>query len=128
MSGVLNIAAGVHSYQQLADQVLVGEGEENQVATAWWAVEDQVDRGGVFSESARVFEVRFGSAYIVDEVGNRDDYVAGLVSREEALRQKGYSDEKVDEVIAEIEASDEAKNEGLATALSQGTRISTERR
>jgi hypothetical protein len=45
-----------------------------------------------------------GSGYIVDEVMTRDDFVAGLISLEEALRKRGYDDPEIVKIIEEIDA------------------------
>jgi len=53
----------------------------------------------------RDVDVRFGGVYVVDDVQVRDDFAAGLISREEALRKRGYSDDDIEKIVAEIEDS-----------------------
>jgi hypothetical protein len=50
----------------------------------------------------RDITIRLGSGYIVDDVIVRDDYVAGLISRREALRRRGLKEEQIDQIEAEI--------------------------
>ena len=69
---------------------------------AWWLVDPKV------TFPNREVEVRMGSGYIVDDVKVRDDFVAELISLKEALRQRGYSKKRIDEIVKEI---DEAKPE-----------------
>jgi hypothetical protein len=61
-----------------------------------------VDPQAVYAN--RQIEVRLGSGYIVDDVMVRDDYVAGLISRAEALRQRGRTDDDIKKIEDEIEA------------------------
>lgn len=50
----------------------------------------------------RAFDIRMGSGYIVDDVLVRDDYAAGLISRQEALRQRGKTDDEISQIEKEI--------------------------
>jgi len=50
----------------------------------------------------REIEIRLGSGYIVDDVLVRDDFNSKLISRREALRQRGYSDEDIARIEEEI--------------------------
>jgi hypothetical protein len=63
---------------------------------AFW----DVDPDAVFPN--RKMEIRMGSGYVVDDVGIRDDYTANLISRQEALRQRGYDDTDIDKIEQEI--------------------------
>lgn len=47
-------------------------------------------------------EIRLGTGYIVDDVQIRDDYQAGLISRREALRKRGYDDEDIAKIEKEL--------------------------
>lgn len=67
--------------------------------TNWWDINPLEE----FPD--RALEVRMGTGYIVDDVQVRDDFVAGLISREEALRQRGYNDPDIDNIVAEIDAA-----------------------
>lgn len=51
----------------------------------------------------RDVDVRLGGVYVVDDVQVRDDFVAGLISRQEALRKRGYDDDEIADIIAEID-------------------------
>jgi len=62
----------------------------------------EIDPATVFSD--RKIEVRMGSGYIVDHVMVRDDFVAGLISQEEALRMIGRSDPEIEKILGEQEA------------------------
>jgi hypothetical protein len=62
---------------------------------AWWEVVPDL----VFPN--RKVEVKMGSGYIVDDVKNRDDFIAGLVSQRWALRARGLSDDQIDEIQAQ---------------------------
>jgi hypothetical protein len=62
---------------------------------AWW----DIDPEQVFPK--RDIEIRMGSGYIVDDVSIRDDFTSGLISHEEALRQRGYSDPDIEAMMSE---------------------------
>jgi hypothetical protein len=74
----------------------------------------------------REIEVDFGTAYIVDEVAVRDDFVAGIISQQEALRLRGYTDDEIEAMMAEME-DEEPEPGNDEAALQQGERFSTER-
>jgi hypothetical protein len=80
-------------------------------AQAWWEVSPDL----VFPN--RRVEVKMGSGYIVDDVKNRDDFTAGLVSQRWALRERGLSDDQIDEVQAQ---QDEEKPKYEATGVFGG--------
>lgn len=63
----------------------------------WWDIDPQT----VFPN--RKIAIRIGSGYIVDDVKVRDDFVANLISREEALRKRGYDDPKIKKIIGELD-------------------------
>ena len=67
-------------------------------------------KGTVFPN--REMDVRLGAVYIVDDAQIRDDYGAGLISRNEALRQRGYSDEDIERIEAEVSAENPAPEVG----------------
>jgi hypothetical protein len=75
---------------------------------AFWDVDPTV----VFPN--RVVEVTMGSGYIVDDVMLRDDYVAGLISRHQALARRGWSPEEIKANEDEIEQEKPPVPEGLA--------------
>lgn len=62
---------------------------------AWY----EIDPETVYAE--RGVEIRMGSGYIVDDVSIRDDFTAGLISHEEALRQRGYSPDEIEDMLEE---------------------------
>jgi hypothetical protein len=66
-----------------------------------------VDPQAVFPN--RKIQVRMGSGYIVDEVMIRDDFIAGLISLEEALRQRGEDVDEIARIIGEIDARAQKK-------------------
>jgi hypothetical protein len=71
----------------------------------------------------RNLRVSFGTAYIVDEVAVRDDFVSEMISRQEALRKKGYSEDEIAKIVEEIDSAIES----TGAAIEQGTRFSTVR-
>lgn len=74
--------------------------------STWW----DVDPGVVFPN--RKIGIRMGSGYIVDDVKIRDDFVANLISREEALRQRGLDNKTIKRIVEEIDdAVEKAKPE-----------------
>lgn len=75
----------------------------------------------------REVEVDFGTAYIVDEVAVRDDFVARLISQEEALRKRGYDEDEIKKIMAEMRANQDLTDTSIAATLEQGTRFTTER-
>jgi hypothetical protein len=84
------------------ESVLVGD---VLVTAKWW----EVDPRTVFPN--RKVRIRMGSGYIVDEVRVRDDFVSGLISREQALRERGYGDQEISKIVGEIDA-ERAKEQG----------------
>lgn len=88
------------------------------VLTRWWEVDPEM----VFPD--RKIAIRLGSGYIVDDVKVRDDFVAQLISREEALRKRGYDNRQIKMVIEELDEESEKTAEaapevGLFTAGTQ---------
>lgn len=88
------------------------------VLTRWWEVDPEM----VFPD--RKIAIRLGSGYIVDDVKVRDDFVAQLISREEALRKRGYDNRQIKKVIEELDEESEKTAEaapevGLFTAGTQ---------
>lgn len=74
---------------------------------------ESIDPKEVFPN--RKFDVQLGSAYVVDHAMTRADYTAGLLSRKEVLRQRGYSEPDIKRIEEEIEAE---KPEEPETGLS----------
>ena len=68
----------------------------------------QVDPMEVYPD--RDFIVIVGSGDIVDAVGDRDDFLAGVVSRRYVLRRKGLDLVEIERVEAEIQSQEEAKS------------------
>lgn len=52
----------------------------------------------------RAMEIRTGSGGVADAAQLRDDYVAGVISRKEVLRRRGYTDDEITAIEGEIEA------------------------
>lgn len=73
----------------------------------------------------RLVRVDFGTAYIVDEVAIRDDFVAGIISVQEALRKKGYKRDEIAKILDELGVGTDQGEQ--RQSLEQGTRFSTER-
>ena len=113
--GLLSLVLDVHAWKQtapigmldpttLAFEEFDGDPEEMVLVPglipvqAWWTI----DPDTVFPN--RTVEIQMGSGYIVDEVMIRDDFVAGLISLEEALRRRGYDPKKIKEIVSEIDA------------------------
>lgn len=59
----------------------------------------------------RKITIHLGTGYVVDKALIRDDYLAGLVSQREALRQRGYTDEQID-TIANEQTEERASSSG----------------
>lgn len=72
---------------------------ETMLLQGFWLVDPQV----VYPN--RKVEIEMGSGYIVDAVMIRDDFVANLISREEALRKRGLTQPEIDQILGEIEAA-----------------------
>jgi hypothetical protein len=53
-----------------------------------------------------VIDVTLGTGSVVNDAQIREDYTAGLISRKEALRLRGYGDDEIKKILEEI---DEAK-------------------
>jgi hypothetical protein len=109
---LLNMVLDVHAWKVdvgLGTQTVGGEfvpaeqvDDEDVVAltemgTAW----ESVDPAVVFPN--RKIVIRMGNGYIVDDVMVRDDFTAGLYSRAEALRQRGYDSADIDAIQSEID-------------------------
>lgn len=80
---------------------------------------DSIDPDDVFSE--REVEITMGTGYIVDDVLVRDDFTAGLISREEALRKRGYSDDEIKAILEEIKKAEPKEPEGGLSAAALAT-------
>lgn len=88
---------------------------------AWWVV----DVDDVWPN--RLVDIDFGSAYIVDEVATRDDFIADLISRAEALRQRGMDDDEIAQIEAEIGSQTDSVQRSVEAAIAQGSRFTSER-
>lgn len=106
--GMVNQALDLTALRQgrvLDETQLVGlspddrEDMPDAVVENWW----DIDPEAVFPN--REFEIRMGAGYIVDDVMVRDDFTAGLVSQEDALRSRGRGDEDIKQIIEEQEAA-----------------------
>lgn len=74
----------------------------------------------------RKFSVEMGSGYIVDDVKTREDYTAGLISQQEALRQRGKTDTEIKLILEEQAAAAQAKADlqvQQQTAIFAGTTV-----
>jgi hypothetical protein len=68
----------------------------------------------------RDVEIRTGSGGVVDAAAIREDYASGLISRKEALRRMGYTDEEIKSIIDELDEETKAKNEAEAILTGRG--------
>lgn len=92
----------IETYRETVEIVTVAtsiEGGEDQLAASFKAG-DPTARWVGFEE----VDVQLGTAYISDVSMAREDYVAGLISRPEALRQRGRTDEEILLIETEITA------------------------
>lgn len=83
-----------------------------QVNIAVAARLEAIDPLSVFPEARRVYEIHLGSGYVVDRAQLREDYVAGLISRAEYLRQTGHTREEITKIEGEIEKDKPKEPEG----------------
>lgn len=68
----------------------------------------------------REIDIRLGTGYIVDDVQIRDDFQAKLISRNEALRKRGYNDPDIKKIEAELaDEATAAAGEGSARFASR---------
>lgn len=63
----------------------------------------------------RAIDIQMASGYIVDAVAVRDDFTAKMISQQEALRQRGYTEPQIQQIMGEMEAA----------APQEGTQLST---
>lgn len=63
----------------------------------------------------RALTLVMGTGFIVDDVMVRDDFVAGMISRREALRQRGYSEPEIKAIEREIAKEKEAASAASST-------------
>lgn len=82
----------------VSDDILVPAADLPVVA--FW----DIDPGEVFPD--RRMQIEMGSGYIVDDVLLRDDFVARVISREEVLRKRGYTDPQIARITSELTATD----------------------
>ena len=68
----------------------------------WWSIDPTT------AYTDRRIGIRLGSAGIVDDVRIRDDFTSGLISRAEALRQRGVPEPAIAEIQAEVVAEADA--------------------
>lgn len=92
-----------------ADDEMMPQFAPNETPVAlWWEVDPRI----VFPN--RRVGIRMGSGYIVDDVKVRDDFVAGLISRQEALRLRGYDDPDIVRIVDEIDDAADKEMERAA--------------
>lgn len=116
----LNDVIGGLSTEESTDGGLVVDMEDLAIATL--VRMNQIDPEDVFPD--RKITIQLSSGYIVDDVMIRDDFVAGLISLEEALRQRGKSDPEIKQIIREIDKRKPKQPEVALTevALNAATR------
>jgi hypothetical protein len=96
----VTVDADTLAARPIADQDLLdAQAAGLDVQVAFW----DVDPDQVFPN--RKLQIPMGVGFVVDQVLIRDDFVAKLISREEALRQRGYDDEAIDRIGDELDAA-----------------------
>lgn len=117
MRSLLNLALDVTAYKATEEADLTPEAETamtydqgpaggdmpvdmEAMAVAVLARMQAIDPNTVFEN--RTIDIRMGNGYIVDDVMIREDFVAGLISLDEALRLRGYTDVKIGEIKKEL--------------------------
>ncbi len=65
----------------------------------------------------RAVRVNFGSTYVVDDLAVEREFGLSLISRREALRKKGYIEEQIDKVVAEIDDETDALEASIAARI-----------
>lgn len=80
----------------------------------WTAGTNQLDRATAVVEALKIdplktypqrsAEIRTGSGGVVDAAQIRDDFTANLISREEALRLRGYTNTEITTITGELDA------------------------
>ena len=93
-----------------------GLGDDNSPPPVWYAVIPENE----FPD--RKVALKLGKGDVVDDARIRDDFVAKLISREEALRQRGYDPDVIKKIVGELESA-EPKQEPAETgayAFAQG--------
>lgn len=136
LQAMLNLALDVTAYKATEESDLIGDDETPGLIAAQ-PVDEPVDmemlqiavltRMLAIDPAAefpnRKVEIRMGNGYIVDDVMIRDDFVAGLVSLEEALRLRGYDDDDIVRIVGEIDARKPPEPEvGLSPAAAVAAR------
>lgn len=77
----------------------------------WWEIDPQE----VYPNREDI-QIVLGTGDIVDAVSDRDDFAAGIVSREYVLRRKGLSKEDITQVVDEIAAQKERDQQVITQA------------
>jgi hypothetical protein len=96
----VTVDADTLAARPLADQDLVDAAALGvEVLSAYW----DVDPDQVFPN--RKLQIPMGVGFVVDQVLVRDDFTAKLISREEALRQRGYDAEHIELIGGELDAA-----------------------
>jgi hypothetical protein len=118
---MVDMAFEVDAYAraELLDPVLLDDGTFSEQLRMFWTIKPEE------VWSYRLVRIDFGTAYIIDEVAVRDDFVASIISQDEALRQKGYTNIQIGQIKSEQAENNESRNE--SAALSQGERFATDR-
>lgn len=119
MRAVLNMALDVTAYKDSEPEDLAGvtgdEGDGMALAEPMDPAEMEVLSAAVLERMREIdpdarfpdrkIGISLGTGYIVDEVMIREDFTAGLISIEEALRQRGRSDEDIKRILRELKAA-----------------------
>ncbi|GAB3670328.1 hypothetical protein [Saccharopolyspora tripterygii] len=85
-----------------------------------WSSDDDGDEAPPVEDPTgqRRITVHLGTGYVVDKALIRDDYLAGLISQREALRQRGWTDEQIDDMLNEQAEEQQARTPEVAAETS----------
>lgn len=91
---LLNMLLDMQAWQEQNDvEAIIGDDPVDAVEDIAVEQEELVDLSDAYG--ARDFDIEMGSAYIADDVMIRDDYTAGLLSRQQALRLRGWEPDDI---------------------------------
>lgn len=120
LKGLFAMTLDMTAYRRVETDVdalmpMVAADGTTSLIAPFWTVEPDV------TFPNRRVTVRLGTGYIVDDVMIRDDFVSNLISRREALRQRGFDDDRIAQIEQEIEDA-EPEEVGRFARFPGGTR------
>lgn len=83
---------------QIPAAALDPDDEAMEIVDRWWEVDPDVRFPN------RQLTITMGTGHVVDEVRIRDDYTSGLISQQEALRQRGLDAKDIARILREQKA------------------------